>query len=128
MDIVAIVGAAIISAAISVLMKQYKPEYSVFISLVAGIIIFVLILNSILPVLNRIRTFFLNANLSNEYTVILFKALGVCFITQIACDTCKDAGESAIASKVEIAGKLAVLLISLPLFEAVLSLVSNLML
>jgi len=49
--------------------------------------------------------------------------VGVCFITQLACDLCRDAGENAIAARVETAGKAAILLISLPLFEQVLELV-----
>ncbi|MEG2371890.1 MAG: stage III sporulation AC/AD family protein [Hydrogenoanaerobacterium sp.] len=48
-------------------------------------------------------------------------------MTQIACDTCKDAGQSAISTKVEIAGKLAVLVISLPLFKALMDIVAALL-
>ena len=61
-----------------------------------------------------------------EYVQILFKALGICLITQIACDACRDLGETAVASKVEAAGKISVLLISLPLFEQILAVVGSL--
>jgi stage III sporulation protein AD len=63
----------------------------------------------------------------DDYAGILLRALGVCFLTQIACDTCRDAGEAAIAVKLEIAGKIAVLAISLPLFRQVLGFVSTLL-
>lgn len=57
---------------------------------------------------------------------ILFKALGLCFITQIAATPAADLGETAIASKVETAGKLSVLLVSLPLFEKILGIAGGL--
>ena len=52
---------------------------------------------------------------------MLFKALGICYLTQFAADSCRDAGESALAVKAEIAGRIAVLLISLPLLSQVAS-------
>ena len=66
------------------------------------------------------------AALPGEYAVILFKALGICWLAQFAADSCRDAGESALASKVELAGKTAVLLTTLPLFSAVAELVTEL--
>ena len=56
-----------------------------------------------------------------EYVLVLFKALGICYLTQFAADSCRDAGESALAVKAEIAGRIAVLLISLPLLSQVAS-------
>ena len=51
---------------------------------------------------------------------ILLKSLGICLITQIACDTCRDIGETAIASRLETAGKAAMLLLILPMFLGLL--------
>jgi len=77
-------------------------------------------------VVEQIRGMLNLSSMPAEYAGVLFKALGVCLLTQIACDTCKDAGESAIAAKVEMAGRVLVLLISLPLFQQVLSIVYSL--
>ena len=49
------------------------------------------------------------------------KTLGICFLTQFAVDSCKDAGESALASKVELAGKVTVVVMALPLFQSIAS-------
>ena len=59
------------------------------------------------------------SGVSGEYTIILIKTLGTCFLAQFAADACRDAGESSLASKVELAGKVAVILMALPLFEAI---------
>ena len=85
-----------------------------------------MVLVEALPIFDQIRSLFSNINVEFEYTSILFKTLGICFVTQLASDACTDAGQTAIASKIEIAGRVAVLLISLPLFNVLLSIASQL--
>ena len=119
MNIVAIAGIAIVSAILAVMIKKYHQEYSIIISIAAGVIILFEIFSNISPAIRQINTLLSSAGLSAEYTVILFKSLGVCFLTQFAADSCRDAGESALASKVELAGKIAIVVLSLPLFEKI---------
>ena len=119
MNIIAIAGVAVIAAILAVMMKQYHQEYSVVISIAAGIIILFEIFANVSPAIKQINTLLSSAGLSAEYTAILFKALGICFLTQFAADSCRDAGESALASKTELAGKIAIVVLSLPLFESI---------
>ncbi len=119
MNIVAIAGISIIAAILAVMMKRYHQEYSIIISIAAGVIILFEIFANLSPAVRQINTLLSSAGLSAEYTAILFKALGVCFLAQFAADSCRDAGESALASKVELAGKIAIVVLSLPLFESI---------
>ncbi len=121
MNIIAIVGIAIIAAILAVMLKRYHQEYSIILSISAGIIILFEILANISPAIRQINTLLSSAGLSAEYAAILFKSLGICFLTQFAADSCRDAGESALASKVELAGKIAIVVLSLPLFESIAS-------
>ena len=125
-DILSIIGIGIVSAALALVLRQHRPEFAMLVSLGAGIFILFKVAATIQPVADEIQSILSSAALPLEYAGVLFKALGICFVTQIACDTCKDAGESAIASKVEMAGKIAVLAVSLPLFGQVLTIVSSL--
>ena len=75
------------------------------------------ILRNISPAVREITTLLSGVGLTQEYGLILFKTLGICFLAQFAADSCRDAGESALASKVELAGKISILVLSLPLFE-----------
>jgi stage III sporulation protein AD len=127
MDIISIAGIAITAAALAVMLRQYRHEYALFISLAAGVLIFAMVLSKAQPVFSEIRNLMSGANVNNQYIAILIKSLGVCFVAQIASDSCRDAGESAIASKVELAGKFVVLILALPLFAQVADLVLNLM-
>ncbi len=119
MEIVALCGIAVLAAVFSVMLKKYIPEYSFLISLGAGVLILLLILSKITPAVSQIKNLLSATGLSSEYGSILFKSLGVCFLTQFAADSCRDSGEGSMASKVELAGKIMIVLISLPLFEKI---------
>lgn len=126
MDILTIAGVAIVATAISVLIKQYKPEYSLAVNLGAGIIILLFVILASAPIIAEIRELVAETGINSEYLIILLKALGICFVTQFAADVCRDAGAVSIASKVETAGKIAVLLSALPLFERILNIARSL--
>lgn len=121
MNIVAIAGIAIVAAVFAAMLKRRNQEYSIVLSIAAGVIILFEVFANISPALRQINTLLASSGLSSEYTVILLKALGVCFLAQFAGDSCRDAGESALASKVELAGKIAIVVLSLPLFEKIAS-------
>lgn len=127
MNIMALVAVAMVATIISVMIKKYNPEYSVVISIVAGVFILYMVLSEISPTINKINSLISSSKISLEHAKVLFKALGVCFLVQFAVDSCNDAGESALASKLELAGKVVVIGLSLPLFEQVIKIVSGLL-
>jgi stage III sporulation protein AD len=119
MNIIGIAGIAILTAIIAVMLKRYNTEYAVVLSIAAGLFILFAVFANIMPAVKEINTFLKSAGLSSKYTGILLKTLGICFLTQFAADSCRDAGEDALASKTEIAGKVFIVIISLPLFEEI---------
>lgn len=121
MNIIAIAGIAILAAILAAMLRRYHQEYSVILSIAAGVIILFEVFANITPAVRQISTLLSSSGLSTEYAAILFKALGICFLAQFAADSCRDAGESALASKVELAGKIAIVILSLPLFENIAS-------
>ncbi len=78
------------------------------------------------PIAETVRNIFSRAGADKEYLTILFKAMGICYITQFACDICKDSGENALASHAELAGKISLMLLALPLFDTLADLVDGL--
>ena len=126
MNLIAIVGVGIIAALLAIILKQYKPEFGMYISLIAGVIILLAVIREITPVLDTLQGLVKVVSLDAVYGAALLKALAICYITQLACDTCRDSGETAIAAKIEMAGKLAIVLVSLPLFRGVVDIVTEL--
>ncbi|MBR6045809.1 MAG: stage III sporulation protein AD [Ruminococcus sp.] len=65
--------------------------------------------------------------LDSSYLRIIFKGLGICCIVQISSDCCRDSGHSALASQIELAGKLSLIVTALPLFRAVIEIIEALL-
>ena len=121
MDLFAICIAAVAATILAVTLKRYNPEISMLLAIGAGVIIFVLVLNQIPQALSQINTLLSRAGMPLQYGQVLFKALGICFLCQFSSDACKDAGQSALASKVELAGKLMIVLLALPKLEDIIN-------
>ncbi len=126
MDLTAIIGVGFVGLLASALLRQYHPEFGVLVSLGTGVIIFLLLLRELTPVLTQLEDMLTRLSLPGGYLEPLIKGLGICLITHFACGICKDGGEESIADRIELAGKTAVLAVSLPLFREVLSLIERL--
>ncbi len=119
-------GTAIAAATLSVVLRQYNKEYSLYISLAASLIILFIVTGAAVPVIELIKKLSEISGVDAQYIAPLMKALAISYITQLASDCCKDSGENAISSRVDFAGKIAVLLVSLPLFEAIIGIIEDL--
>lgn len=126
MDITSVAGLGILAAVLCIIVRQYKPEMAIGISTACGVLILIAVITMLKPSIAAISELTAAAGLDNGYAAILLKALAVCYITQLSADCCRDAGESAIASKIELAGRAAVLAVSLPVFASLAELVTKL--
>lgn len=120
MNIPALAGIVLTAAVISVSLKKHIPEYSVMVNIVTGAIVIIALLSEISPALHKINSLISYAKIPNQYASILLKSLGICFAVQFASDSCRDAGENSMASKIEFAGKIGILITALPLFETII--------
>lgn len=125
MKITQIVMIGLVSAVLSIVLKEKKPEMSLFIGLAAGIIIFLIVLSGILPVINLIEELTAQAHVNQIYLNIVLKILGIAYLTEFASQILKDANETNIASKVEFGGKVLILLQAVPVVKALMELVIN---
>lgn len=119
MEILGIVGIAILTVVLSFIFKELKQEYAVFIIIIGGIIITMWGFVKIYPVIDYVQDLTGMGDLSEYFTVIL-KALGISFIVQIASDICRDFGQASLAGKVEFAGKASILIVVLPVLRSVI--------
>ena len=119
MDMGGIAAIVVLAAFLAVILRQQRPEQAMAVALIAGIGILALVLMRITPVISTLQELLGAADMPGEYGLILFKALGICLITQLASDACGDAGEAALASKADLAGKVTLLVLALPLFQKI---------
>ncbi|NLT58387.1 MAG: stage III sporulation protein AD [Clostridiales bacterium] len=114
MEIIRIVGVALTAAALALLLRQQKPEYALALSLVVTVGIFSVILPPLRETLEMIYRVADQTGASGP-AVTIVKSLGIAFVAGIGADTCRDAGEEAMAAKVELAGRVAILAVALPM-------------
>lgn len=119
-------GCAIAGAIVIVLLKKHSLEHSFVISVCAVSLICLYILSSVLPSLDSINSIFDSTGLNSNYLKIMFKCVGICFLTEFTCDCCKDASQAALSNAVLTAGRICVLLTALPLFREFLDFVLKL--
>lgn len=126
MDITQISLLAIIATILAITVKEQKPEFSILISIVTGSIIFAVLssyLHSIMVILSDISD---GINLDLSFIGIIFKIVSIAYISEFSSHVCKDAGENAIAAKVELAGKILILFSSAPIILSLLEMLSEL--
>ena len=127
MNIIAFVGAGIIGAVLSVVLRQYKPEFSIYITLITGMLMLGAAVTAVKPVIETVSGYLQIADPDTSYADVLIKSLAVCYITQMASDSCADAGEKSIAAKIELAGKFAIVLLALPVFDSLMEVIKQLL-
>ena len=127
MDVLKILGICLIVAVLCVLLRQYKPEYALIISALGGTMLLIFLVGQIVPAFSSLKTFLSRFGLEAFYFTVALKAVGIGYITQFIADTCRDAGQGAIASKAEFAGRSGIFLLSIPLLQKILELAEQLL-
>ena len=108
------------------IVKTYKPEFTVEVTLCAGMILLYFIIDSLKYGFGFIANIYEDLSYGKEYFPIILKVLGIAYITEFAAAICQDAGEKSIASKVELAGKIAIFFAAIPVFTSLLDLLNSL--
>ena len=120
MDIVKVIGIGLISLIIIIIVRQYKPEFTLYVSLLAGALILLFIMDKLEGIIDLLTTLSSKTAINNEFLVLLIKITGIAFLTEFAVSLCKDTGESAIASKIDMGGKVIIVSMSIPIISSLL--------
>ena len=121
---IAILGIVVVLLALP--FRIIKGEYSLYLSIAGCILIFYFVLGKMQQVIELMEKIGASLPIDSGYLGILVKIIGITYITEFSADLCKDAGYSALAGQIAIAGKLSVLGISMPVITALLEMVSGL--
>jgi len=114
-----IVGLALIVTVISVVLKQIRPEIALQLTILASAMIFILIMSKIKVIVDLLQNLADQANIGSYYLLIVLKIVGVAYLAEFGAQICRDAGEGALASKIELAAKVTVIVIAIPIIVAI---------
>ena len=122
-EIIKIIGIGLTALVIIIILKQYKPEYAIYASIITGIIILFFAMDKISGIVNLLQSISDKTYINKTFLSILLKITGIAFITEFAVSICSDAGEKAIASKIEIGSKVIIVTMSIPIITSLLELI-----
>ncbi|NLC77627.1 MAG: stage III sporulation protein AD [Clostridia bacterium] len=128
MNIMQVVGVALMATIIALFLRQTNsPVNAMLISVLVGIIIFVSLLKDIAYVLAVLDQLAVKAQVNQLYLTTILKIIGIAYVAEFGAQVCRDAGESAIAARVEFAAKIMILVLAIPILVAVLETIIRLL-
>ncbi len=126
-DIIKIIAVGLIAVIIVIIIKQYKPEFAIYISIITGAIILYMIFGKLQGIINLLQNISSKAGVNSQFLSLLLKITGIAFLAEFAINICKDAGEGAIASKIEIGSKVIIVSMSIPIISSLLDVILKLL-
>lgn len=127
MNIIMIAGLCLTASIICKALEKNSGEIKILLAICTVCIVLFRISGELADVITAIQDLFERSSMDGEYLTVIFKGLGICYITQLGCDCCRECGENVIASQLELAGKIGMVIISLPLFRALIAIIEGLL-
>src|SRR5690625_4777080 len=123
MEIVQIVLIGVISALLYIVLKDIYPSFAFMITIIASILILFLVIQQVGIIIQLLKNLADKAMISSFYLETILKIIGIAYITELGANLTRDAGLSSVASKIELAGKIFILLLAIPIISAVVELI-----
>lgn len=127
MNISVVMAFVVVAVILALSLKSKSPEFSSLISVALGLVVIYLCIGRLRTIISSLKGITSNINIDNTYIVILIKLIGIAYICEFAAGISKDAGYGAVASQIELAGKLTMLMVSMPVLMQVIESIVELM-
>ncbi|MGB4352276.1 MAG: stage III sporulation protein AD [Tissierellaceae bacterium] len=126
-EVFQIVGFGLIATILVVILRSVRSDFAIYISILAGVIIFSLIIQHLSYIIDTIRDLSRRANLEITYFSTILKIIGTAYIVEFGAQLSRDAGENSIAMKIELAGKIIIMTLAIPILLSLMDLIVKIM-
>jgi stage III sporulation protein AD len=126
-EIMQIVGLGLIAAILSLLIKEHKPIFAFLLSLFAGALIFLFLIGKIADVIRVLQNLAEHSGINSVYLKTVLKIVGIAYIAEFGAQIVRDTGQEAVAAKIELAGKILILFMAIPIFRIIIETVMKLL-
>lgn len=127
MEIVQIVGLGLVATILALVIKEQKPMFAFLIAIASGVIIFYFLIGKIAGVIQILEKLAVQADLNLVFLETILKIIGIAYIAEFGAQMTRDAGQGAIASKIEMAGKVLILVMAVPIIQIIIETVIDLL-
>ncbi|WP_195571166.1 stage III sporulation protein AD [Paenibacillus sp. 1001270B_150601_E10] len=127
MEIIQIVGLGLIAAILVLVVKEQKPMFAFLIATFTGIVIFLFLIGKIEAVINVLEDLADRSGIEPVYLKTILKIIGIAYIAEFGAQIVRDAGQDGIASKIELAGKVLIMVLAIPIISVIIETVMKLL-
>jgi stage III sporulation protein AD len=121
-----IVGLGLIATFLAVILNEYKSNIALLLTIFVGCVIFLFLVDQISAIISMLQKIAADANINMIYLETILKIIGIAYIAEFGVQISKDAGQGAIASKIELGGKILILAMAIPILTAIIETVIGL--
>lgn len=121
MEVIKIVGVSIFAVIIIIILKNYRPEMALVLSIITGIGIMLYAISKMSSVINVLNDLVSKSGVNTDFLLIIIKVIGIAYIVEFGKNVCIDAGQSSIATKLEMAGKVVIVVLTIPLISSLVN-------
>ncbi|NSL50380.1 stage III sporulation protein AD [Bacillus sp. P2(2020)] len=121
-----IVGVALIATFLALVIKEQKPALASMLVLFVSISIFLFLVEEINEIIHMLDKIAATANINTMYVETILKIIGISYIAEFGSQITKDAGQGAVAAKIEMAGKILILVMAIPILTVIIETVISL--
>ena len=118
MEILRVVGVGLVGVMLAVLLKRDKPEWHLVVLVVTGVMVLTIVLSSMTTAINAFGELLSAGGVDSSLFAGVLKIVGVGYLTEYADSVCVDAGAQSVGAKIQLAGKIAIFLMGLPIITA----------
>lgn len=127
MEMLQVVGLGLVATILTLIIKEQKPMFAFLIAVFTGVIIFLFLIDKIASIINLLEKMAAQANLNMIYLETILKIIGIAYIAEFGAQITRDAGQGAIASKIELAGKLLIMVMAIPIITVIIETIIRLL-
>lgn len=127
MDIFRIIGIGLATTITALIVKQVKPEIAIIITISGGILMVLMLVDSLTSIISVFNALILKSGVSSGIFSSVLKIIGVGYITEFSANLCQDAGASSVANKILLAGKILILAAALPIVSNIIEIIAEIL-
>ena len=121
MEVIKIVGISIFAVIMIIILKNYRPEMALVLSIITGIGIMLYAISKMSSVINVLNDLVSKSGVNTDFLLIIIKVIGIAYIVEFGKNVCIDVGQSSIATKLEMAGKVVIVVLTIPLISSLVN-------
>ena len=121
MEVIKIAGISIFAVIMIIILKNYRPEMALVLSIITGIGIMLYAISKMSSVINVLNDLVSKSGVNTDFLLIIIKVIGIAYIVEFGKNVCIDAGQSSIATKLEMAGKVVIVVLTIPLISSLVN-------